>query len=150
MIAVARIQNTLKYLHSCVVRQRDVAEFMRLFEDTTNKITTSSDTKRFKPECNESDGSVSIVWEDVLQYVRDNYDVAPHDLSPKEVYSMRLERNYVPVVQRGVAHSYEDRLVNMSSAKKEKLQHNKLKGATSSAEGSNFFEKMQREGSKRD
>jgi hypothetical protein len=38
----------------------------------------------------------------------------------------------------------------MSSAKKEKLQQNKLKGIAASADGIKFFEKMQREGGKHD
>lgn len=149
MVAAARIQNTLKYLRSCVVRQQDVAEFLKLFQ-STNEVTSVADNKRFKVESNESNGPVSMVWGDVLQYVRDNYHLAPHDLSPTEVYSMRLERNYVPLVQREVAHTYEDRLVSMSSAKKEKLQQNKLKGIAASADGIKFFEKMQREGGKHD
>ncbi len=150
MVAAARVQNSLKYLQSCVVRQQDVVEFVKLFGDSTEEIAQISDSKRFKLESSGSNVPVSVVWGDVLKYIRDNYHIAPHDLSPSETCSMRLERKYVPLVNREVANSYEDRLVNMSSAKKEKLQQNKLKGIISGPEDVKFFEKMQREGSKHD
>ena len=150
MVAAARVQNSLKYLQSCVVRQQDVVEFVKFFGDTTEEIAQIPDSKRFKLESNGSNALVSMVWGDVLRHIQDNYHVAPCDQSPLEACSMKFDRKYVPLVKREVADSYEDRLTNMSSGKREKLQQNKLKGAISSAEDARFFEKMQREGSKYD